>query len=165
VRSGQEIEAALTPLAPLFEAPVLDRIAAVVGRLVADLRADPRLQFSHGDFQPKNLLVEADGRLAAVLDWEKAALATPWEDLATLLRYAPDDAAEAAFGEGAAAAGAGCDWRWHCRATDVAAIGLQLAQTGAPEPDAALWARMLSALVLALEGSPEPARSAARALP
>jgi aminoglycoside phosphotransferase (APT) family kinase protein len=50
----------------------------------------------HGDFQPKNLLFDADGCLAAVIDWELARIAPPLCDVATLVRFTPDDASEAA---------------------------------------------------------------------
>lgn len=41
---------------------------------------------AHGDFNPTNLLVEDNGELSAVLDWEFAHAGTIWADLGNLLR-------------------------------------------------------------------------------
>ncbi len=41
----------------------------------------------HGDFRLDNLLVDADDRIAAVIDWEMATLGDPLTDLALLLAY------------------------------------------------------------------------------
>jgi aminoglycoside phosphotransferase (APT) family kinase protein len=61
-----------------------------VARWWDDFLADKRMRnghpsLRHGDFWHGNILVDpSSGRLTGVIDWEKAAIADPAEDLATL---------------------------------------------------------------------------------
>jgi aminoglycoside phosphotransferase (APT) family kinase protein len=62
-----------------------------IDALHAALAADPpdgaAATLVHGDYRLDNLLVDADDRVAAVVDWEMATLADPLTDLGLLLVY------------------------------------------------------------------------------
>ncbi len=49
--------------------------------LAATAPRSPRTVLVHGDFKPGNVLLDADDRLVALLDWELAHLGDPMEDL------------------------------------------------------------------------------------
>ena len=48
---------------------------------------EPAVAIVHGDYRLDNLLVDADDRVRAVIDWEMATLGDPLTDLALLLVY------------------------------------------------------------------------------
>ena len=50
-------------------------------------RAAGASQLVHSDFNPKNLLVAADGSVSAVLDWEFAFSGSPLHDVGNMLRF------------------------------------------------------------------------------
>lgn len=54
--------------------------------LVANQPAESRTGIVHGDFRLGNILLEPDGTVAAILDWELCTLGDPSADLAYLLR-------------------------------------------------------------------------------
>jgi aminoglycoside phosphotransferase (APT) family kinase protein len=56
-------------------------------RLSADIPVESATGIVHGDFRLDNLLVDAQDRVTAVLDWEMATLGDPLADLAMLLVY------------------------------------------------------------------------------
>ncbi|GGK75667.1 acyl-CoA dehydrogenase [Sphaerisporangium melleum] len=56
------------------------------GRLARSVPATQRHTIVHGDYKPGNTLI-ADGRVAAVLDWEMSTLGDPLTDLALFLLY------------------------------------------------------------------------------
>jgi aminoglycoside phosphotransferase (APT) family kinase protein len=56
-------------------------------RLAAAVPAASAVGIVHGDYRLDNLIVAADGRIAAVLDWEMATLGDPLADLGLLLTY------------------------------------------------------------------------------
>jgi aminoglycoside phosphotransferase (APT) family kinase protein len=58
--------------------PVLEAAFVWLGRLASPLSAPVLV---HGDFRNGNLIVQSEGGLAAVLDWELAHLGDPAEDL------------------------------------------------------------------------------------
>ena len=62
-------------------------IVELHGRLSADVPTSVAAAIVHGDFRLDNVLVGADDRVAAVLDWEMAALGDPLADLGLLLVY------------------------------------------------------------------------------
>ena len=89
--------------------PLAHRRSAIATRLAALPGLDPRLDdrwlawnaaapysgppvWLHGDLHPRNLLVDSDGRLSAVLDWGDVTAGDPASDLATawLAFGAPD---------------------------------------------------------------------------
>ena len=53
-------------------------------------RAAGASQLVHSDFNPKNLLVAADGSVSAVLDWEFAFSGSPLTDIGNMLRFRED---------------------------------------------------------------------------
>ncbi|MBL8548900.1 MAG: phosphotransferase family protein [Hyphomonadaceae bacterium] len=48
-------------------------------------KAPPRLAVVHGDFRKGNFMIDAQGRIVGVLDWELAHIGDPMEDLAWAL--------------------------------------------------------------------------------
>lgn len=56
-------------------------------RLSADIPVESATGIVHGDFRLDNLLVDAQDRVTAVLDWEMATLGDPLADLAMMLVY------------------------------------------------------------------------------
>ncbi|MFB4296566.1 phosphotransferase family protein [Actinomadura sp. NTSP31] len=65
----------------------LDGAAELHALLEANLPPESAPAIVHGDYRLDNLLVGADDRIAAVLDWEMATLGDPLTDLALLLVY------------------------------------------------------------------------------
>ncbi len=80
LRSELDIERRFHTLATsgLFDSAKLDRIRNLLEH-AADGRAHPVL--SHGDMRLKNVIVDGDGRIQAILDWENCSsnLAPEWE--------------------------------------------------------------------------------------
>lgn len=67
----------------------LGGLVEVCERAQDALDSAPATTLVHGDLNPKNLLLEADGdgvRVTGVLDWEFAHAGTPWADLGNLVR-------------------------------------------------------------------------------
>lgn len=64
------------------ELPAMDEVHQ---RLVANMPEQVGAAIVHGDYRPGNLLVGADQRIAAVLDWELCTLGDPLADLGYLL--------------------------------------------------------------------------------
>ncbi|GAA4723007.1 phosphotransferase family protein [Phytohabitans rumicis] len=56
-------------------------------RLTASTPASMKSGIVHGDYRLDNVIVGADGRVAAVLDWEMATLGDPLADVGLLLVY------------------------------------------------------------------------------
>ncbi len=55
-----------------LDAATLDRARAAIARLAADVGDAPRPALCHRDLHADNLLVDGDGRLVAILDWDMA---------------------------------------------------------------------------------------------
>lgn len=68
-----------------YDTPSVAELVALHDRLAADPPAAQRECLVHGDFKLANMIVAPDGELAAVLDWELAAVGDPLLDLAWLL--------------------------------------------------------------------------------
>jgi aminoglycoside phosphotransferase (APT) family kinase protein len=64
--------------------PAADELHAV---LAGDVPADAAPAIVHGDYRLDNLLVDGEGGVTAVLDWEMATLGDPLTDVALLLAY------------------------------------------------------------------------------
>jgi aminoglycoside phosphotransferase (APT) family kinase protein len=73
-------------------------------RLVAALPVSPEPTIVHGDYRLDNVLVDADDRITAVLDWEMSTLGDPLTDLALLVAYADRDKVSLPFVSNASAA-------------------------------------------------------------
>jgi Phosphotransferase enzyme family len=118
----------------------------------------------HGDFQPKNLLFDDNGALAAVIDWELARIAPPLCDVATLVRFTPDDASESAVLSAFKPAGLCVDAR-DARCYDLIRISLGLSKPDLTGDDVPIWADYVDGCAVSLlENDPEPARAASRKL-
>ncbi len=76
--------------------PGMDELVAY---LDANVPANGEGTIVHGDFRLDNLLVDADDRVTAVLDWEMSTLGDPLSDVAVMLAY--QQLAELAPGSGA----------------------------------------------------------------
>jgi aminoglycoside phosphotransferase (APT) family kinase protein len=71
-----------------------DPLVTEVGRVLADNVPEPqRVSIVHGDYRLDNVVVDDDGKVAAILDWEICTLGDPLADVGTLLCYwvEPDD--------------------------------------------------------------------------
>jgi aminoglycoside phosphotransferase (APT) family kinase protein len=66
------------------ELPGMDELVA---RLEGTIPTSSEGTIVHGDFRLDNLLVDADDRVTAVLDWEMSTLGDPLTDVAVLLAY------------------------------------------------------------------------------
>ncbi|MFC4036068.1 phosphotransferase family protein [Streptomyces polygonati] len=64
--------------------PGVDELHA---RLGATLPSSPEPTIVHGDYRLDNVLIDDDGRLTAVLDWEMSTLGDPLTDLGLLAMY------------------------------------------------------------------------------
>ncbi|MEE1929227.1 phosphotransferase family protein [Streptomyces sp. TRM 70351] len=64
--------------------PGIDELHAALAR---DLPGSPAPAIVHGDFRLDNVLVTADDRISAVLDWEMSTLGDPLTDLGLLVMY------------------------------------------------------------------------------
>lgn len=66
------------------ELPGIDELYA---ELAADIPNTAAAGIVHGDYRLDNMLIDPEGRVAAVLDWEMAALGDPLADLGLFLVY------------------------------------------------------------------------------
>lgn len=69
------------------ELPGIDALQEALGRT---LPASPAPAVVHGDYRLDNVLVGADDRITAVLDWEMSTLGDPLTDLGLLAMYSSD---------------------------------------------------------------------------
>lgn len=84
--------------------PDMDTCASV---LRADVPVPQLAAILHNDFKLDNTMINADGGLVAVFDWDMATLGDPLVDIGTLLAYwvQPDDPTYHVFGTNAVAIG------------------------------------------------------------
>jgi aminoglycoside phosphotransferase (APT) family kinase protein len=71
--------------------PGMDELHAALGRA---LPQSPAATIVHGDYRLDNVLVDGDGRLTAVLDWEMSTLGDPLTDLGLLVMYTEQRSAD-----------------------------------------------------------------------
>ncbi|MQY13234.1 hypothetical protein SRB5_33770 [Streptomyces sp. RB5] len=64
----------------------------LLDRLAKGLPASPAPTVVHGDYKLDNVLIGADDRIAAVLDWEMSTLGDPLSDLGLLAMYSAREA-------------------------------------------------------------------------
>ncbi|WP_407553932.1 phosphotransferase family protein [Streptomyces sp. Pv4-95] len=69
----------------------LPGIDALHGELAAALPDSPAPTVIHGDYRLDNVLVGADDRITAVLDWEMSTLGDPLADLGLLVMYSEQE--------------------------------------------------------------------------
>ncbi len=90
-----------------FWAPMLGRSSepawtdagtALRDALLAGIPDDPAVGVFHGDFHTNNILFDADGTLAAVVDWEISGVGAQLLDLAWLAMFTDPGCWEPAFG-------------------------------------------------------------------
>jgi aminoglycoside phosphotransferase (APT) family kinase protein len=86
--------------------PVPD-MDAVSGRLASNDWQSQRVAILHNDYKLDNTMVDDDGSLVAVFDWDMATLGDPLVDVGTLLAYwaQPGDPTYKVFGTSAVAIG------------------------------------------------------------
>jgi len=80
----------------------------VVSRLLSEnVPTSQRVAILHNDYKLDNTMIDDDGHLVAVFDWDMATLGDPLVDAGTLLAYwaQPDDPTYAVFGANAVAIG------------------------------------------------------------
>ncbi|WP_335982300.1 phosphotransferase family protein [Streptomyces sp. CA2R106] len=73
------------------ELPGVDELHAALGR---SLPHSPAPAIVHGDYRLDNVLIDTDGRLTAVLDWEMSTLGDPLTDLGLLVMYTEQRSAD-----------------------------------------------------------------------
>ena len=73
------------------ELPVIERVA---DHLRANLPADAKTTIAHGDYRLSNCMMDPEGPVTGVLDWELCTLGDPMADLAGLLGYWHDPSVE-----------------------------------------------------------------------
>jgi aminoglycoside phosphotransferase (APT) family kinase protein len=78
------------------ELPVIERVA---DHLRAHLPAEAQTTIAHGDYRLSNCMMDPSGPVAGVLDWELCTLGDPMADLAGLIGYWHDPAAEEEKGD------------------------------------------------------------------
>jgi hypothetical protein len=141
----------------------VQRIYQAIARTIGNLDHIHRSAcLIHGDFQPKNLLFDASGRLAAVIDWELARIAPPLCDFATLLRFAPDDTSESAVVAASNRVGLSVD---SARCYDLIRVSLGMSKPYLAGDDVPIWFNYVDGCAVSLlENDPEPARAASRKL-
>jgi aminoglycoside phosphotransferase (APT) family kinase protein len=66
------------------ELPLIDRVRDA---LAARVPPEARTTIAHGDYRLSNCMMDRDGSVAGVLDWELCTLGDPMADLAGLLGY------------------------------------------------------------------------------
>jgi len=69
------------------ELPGIDELHAALGRALPE---SPAPAVVHGDYRLDNVLIGADDRIRAVLDWEMSTLGDPLTDLGLLAMYSSD---------------------------------------------------------------------------
>lgn len=150
--------------APWFaRLPRADREAlrAVSGRARELAGGRGRVALVHGDFNPKNLLVDpATGGVTGVLDWEFGYAGAPLADVGNLLRFETDREFTAAVAAGYAerAPDVPADWVEVARALDLMAV-IDLAARPDPNPAVDGARRLLRATARAGDlaaGRPQP---------
>ncbi|MFT3925179.1 MAG: aminoglycoside phosphotransferase family protein [Myxococcales bacterium] len=123
-------------------------------------------QVIHGDYQPRNVLADQEGRIRGVVDWEMARQATPLCDIAMLLRYCDSVRAErdvllAYAGLSLSANEA----RLAARCYDLAKVTLGMSKAPAWTSDARTWIHYIDGcLDYVRRGSTARSRRAARDL-
>ncbi|MEN8041120.1 MAG: phosphotransferase family protein [Actinomycetota bacterium] len=82
-------------------------VTEVVRLLHRDIPEPQRVAILHNDYKFDNTMIDADGQLVAVFDWDMATLGDPLVDIGTLLAYwaQPDDPTYLVFGSEAVAIG------------------------------------------------------------
>ncbi|MET8013353.1 phosphotransferase family protein [Streptomyces sp. NPDC005271] len=78
-RWGKQLEASRSR-----DLPGIDELHA---RLTKALPSSPAPTVIHGDYRLDNVLVDADDRIAAILDWEMSTLGDPLTDLGLIVMY------------------------------------------------------------------------------
>ena len=68
-------------------APVSGRRASATRRLAASVPEQVETTIVHGDYRLDNVIYDADGAVAAVVDWELCTLGDPRADLGLLMVY------------------------------------------------------------------------------
>ncbi len=78
--------------------PAMEELAT---RLVRSIPAPQRATLLHNDYKLDNTMVDYEGNVVAVFDWDMATIGDPLVDLGTALAYwaGPDDAAHLIFGD------------------------------------------------------------------
>ncbi|MEV0263344.1 phosphotransferase family protein [Streptomyces sp. NPDC050617] len=85
-RWGKQLEASRNR-----ELPGIDELHQALAR---KLPRSPAPAVVHGDYRLDNVLVTADDRISAILDWEMSTLGDPLTDLGLLMMYSEQEAVE-----------------------------------------------------------------------
>jgi aminoglycoside phosphotransferase (APT) family kinase protein len=79
----------------------------VASKLASEIPVPQRVAILHNDFKLDNVMIDDDGHLVGVFDWDMSTLGDPLVDVGTLLAYwaQPDDPTYLVFGANAVAIG------------------------------------------------------------
>ena len=159
----QLLQPVLSKFSARFGLPLAAEVQVALAAVPAADRAWTRIVVSHGDYQPKNLIIGATGLVTAIIDWELCMVAPQWSDLAHLLRASPDAATDILIGHSYGSMPQ--NWLLLCRAYDLARVCVGLSRADLAGDDVDDWTALVKALVTATsEGDPGPARTAAARL-
>ena len=117
--------------------------------IATSVEAHQRLAITHGDLQPKNLIVSMLRDRLNLIDWEFISFSPIWADLSQLLRHAPSKQVEDELESGySSVRPMPTNWRGFARAYDLVRICAGLSQASAlGGSDIENWGRFVRELV------------------
>ena len=117
--------------------------------IATSVEAHQKLAISHGDLQPKNLIVPKLWDGLNLIDWEFISFSPMWADLSQLLRHAPDKQIEGELESGySSVQPIPINWRVFARAYDLVRICTGLSRLSAlGGSDIENWGRFVRDLV------------------
>jgi Ser/Thr protein kinase RdoA (MazF antagonist) len=124
--------------------------------IAASVEARQRLAITHGDLQPKNLIVPKRRHGLNVIDWEFISFSPLWADLSQLLRHSPDRQVEGELETGySSVRPMPVNWRAFARAYDLVRICIGLSRPASGDLDGGSdienWVRFVRDLVRSLK--------------
>ena len=120
--------------------------------IATSVEAHQRLAITHGDLQPKNLIVPKVRDGLSLIDWEFISFSPMWADLSQLLRHAPNNQVEGELESGySSVQPMSINWRAFARAYDLVRICIGLSRPALEVTDGGSdienWIRFVTDLV------------------